>query len=368
MLVTDLPAWAIRAFAFVFGALWGSFFNVAIYRWPRDMSVVSPPSHCPHCGEAVPAWRNVPILGYLLLRGKAACCGARLTPRYFLVELSAAALCLALAERYVVGAAPTASLGEAAVATALFFAFVGGLLVATFVDLEWLEIPDEVSIGGTALGLATVTLRPEGPSAVDLAIGAGGGFLVVQLLLVWSWERLTGRRGMGEGDSKLLMFIGAFLGWKGALFALVGGAVQGVLVSAVVLASGRGMAPADSDSDSDTDSGSGSGSGSDADSDSDSDPGSDPDPANSDCEGSAHAQGERALVLRDGTSATLEDAGKRLSVRDDRERLLWEYQVLEDEPNALRRPIPFGPFLALGALEFLFFGGPLIEAYLGLFE
>ena len=65
MIVSDLPAWAIRAFAFLFGALWGSFFNVAIYRWPRDMSVVTPPSHCPHCKAPVPAYRNVPILGYL---------------------------------------------------------------------------------------------------------------------------------------------------------------------------------------------------------------------------------------------------------------------------------------------------------------
>ncbi|MCZ7687510.1 MAG: prepilin peptidase [Sandaracinaceae bacterium] len=152
--------------------MWGSFFNVAIYRWPRDMSVVSPPSHCPHCKTPIPAWRNVPILGYLVLRGRAACCGERLSPRYFLVELASGAICLALAERYMVGA--SAQLADAAITTALFFAFAGGLLVATFVDLEWLEIPDEVSIGGAALGLATVTFRQPGPDAVDVAIGAGG--------------------------------------------------------------------------------------------------------------------------------------------------------------------------------------------------
>src|SRR5690606_29146627 len=107
------------------------------------MSVVSPPSHCPSCHTPVPFYRNVPIFGYLWLRGKAACCGASLSPRYFVVELSAAALCVALAERFVVRAEPTAAVAGAAITAGLFFAFVGGLLVATFIDLEWMEIPDE---------------------------------------------------------------------------------------------------------------------------------------------------------------------------------------------------------------------------------
>ena len=79
MLVSDLPPGFYRGLALVFGALWGSFFNVAIYRWPRDMSVVSPPSHCPACGAPVPWYRNLPILAYLLQRGRAACCGGRWT-------------------------------------------------------------------------------------------------------------------------------------------------------------------------------------------------------------------------------------------------------------------------------------------------
>lgn len=348
MLVADLPPAVIRVFGFLFGALWGSFFNVAIYRWPREMSVVSPPSHCPSCGAAVPWYRNLPILGYLMLRGKAACCGAALTPRYFLVELLSGALGLALVERFVVDMDPTASLAESAVSAALFFAFVGGLIVATFVDLEWMEIPDEVSIGGTALGLATVTLRTPGPDAVEAALGAGGGFLAVQLLLVWSWERLTGRRGMGEGDSKLLMFIGAFLGWKGALFALVGGAFQGVIVSAIVVGAGGRMKGGEHDAVPDA-----------------------PEAEEGE-EGDDEAEEEDAeeadLLVRDGTRAVLDAGGSRLIVQDDRGRLLWEYVALEEDASALRRPIPFGPFLALAALEFLFFGEPLIDLYLQLFD
>lgn len=347
MLATDLPAWALRAFAFVFGALWGSFFNVAIHRWPRDMSVVSPPSHCPSCQSPIPAWRNIPIVGYLLLRGRAACCGARLSPRYLLVELSGAVLCLALAERYVIQAEPGATLAATSLTTLLFFAFVGGLLIATFVDLEWMEIPDEVSIGGAALGLATVSLREPGPDAVDAALGAGGGFLLVQLLLVWSWERLTGRRGMGEGDSKLLMFIGAFLGWQGMLFALVAGAFQGLLIAGVVLASGRRLGPS-------------------------SDTAPHPEAlteVDPEADADAHAEGQEDAALRvtDGTVAQ-KDGPDRLEVKDRHGRLLFEYVVLAEDDGLGRRKIPFGPFLALAALEFLFFGEPLIELYLGFFE
>lgn len=339
MIVSDLPAWAIRAIAFIFGALWGSFFNVAIYRWPRDMSVVSPPSHCPHCKTPIPAWRNVPIFGYLALRGRAACCGARLSPRYFLVELMSGALCMALAQRYVVEASAATPISDAALTTGLFFAFVGGLVVATFVDLEWLEIPDEVSIGGTALGLATVMFREPGPDAMDVAIGAGGSFLVVQILAVWSWERLTGRRGMGEGDSKLLMFVGAFLGWKGAAFALVGGAIQGLVISGLMLALGKRMSPA-----------------------------SDEEPAAAPIERDDTWVAPAPFELADGTKVEVKEQNRVLEIRDRGARLLWEHVVDPDEQRMLRRAIPFGPFIALGALEFLFFGERLVSAYLGLFE
>ncbi|HEX6241349.1 MAG TPA: prepilin peptidase, partial [Polyangiales bacterium] len=98
----DVPVWFVRVVAFVMGALWGSFFNVASSRWPRGMSVVKPGSHCPGCGAPVAAYLNVPIVGYLLLRGRARCCGATLTPRYAWVELLTAVLALALAERFFV--------------------------------------------------------------------------------------------------------------------------------------------------------------------------------------------------------------------------------------------------------------------------
>lgn len=243
LLASDLPAWLVRATALLFGSLWGSFFNVAIYRWPRGMSVVKPPSHCPACGAPVRWYLNVPVLGYALLGGRARCCGAKLTSRYVWVELLSGVLCLAVAERYLVGADPSTGLGPAVLDTLLYFAFVGGLLIATFVDLEWMEIPDEVSLPGAALALATVGLRT-GPGAVSAAVGAGLGFLIVQVLFVWMYELLAGRRGMGEGDAKLLLMIGAFLGWEAVLFALVAGSLQGLIAAGLATAFGVPLVPA----------------------------------------------------------------------------------------------------------------------------
>jgi leader peptidase (prepilin peptidase) / N-methyltransferase len=316
MLAADLPPWFIRGVAFVFGALWGSFFNVAIYRWPREMSVVSPPSHCLACGAPVRPWHNVPIFGYFLLRGKAACCGVKLSPRYPLVELLSALLCLALAERFVVAADPMALAWPRAIEALAYFLFVGGLVIATFVDLEWMEIPDEVSLPGAALGLITVELR-EAPGAIDAAVGAGMGYLGVQLLFVWAYERVFGRRGMGEGDSKLLMMIGAFLGWQGALFAVVAGSLQGLVAAGASFVTGRTLEPTGSSAESDSEA--------DAGSEADSESGSDSEDTNAESD----AEPEN-----------------------------------DDAPTRLR--IPFGPFLALGAIEFLFFGPALVDWYLGL--
>ncbi|MET0283376.1 MAG: prepilin peptidase [Polyangiales bacterium] len=248
LLASDLPAWLIRGAALVFGALWGSFFNVAIYRWPRGMSVVKPPSHCPACGAPVRWYLNVPILGFVLLRGRARCCGAKMTSRYVWVEVLGAVLCMAVAERFVLSGDPENTAAHALIDTLLYFAFVGGLLVATFVDLEWMEIPDEVSLPGAALGLATVGLRT-GPGPLSAAVGAGIGFLIVQGLFVVAYELIAGRRGMGEGDAKLLLMIGAFLGWEAVLFALVAGSMQGLLAAGLATAFGIPLVPALPDED-----------------------------------------------------------------------------------------------------------------------
>ena len=296
MLASEIPRWFVWLAAFAWGAAWGSFFNVAIYRWPRGISVVSPPSHCPACGAAIRPWQNIPIIGWLALRGKAACCGARISPRYPAIELLSAMLCVAIAQVWIVRAGPEILLLDATIEALLYFVFVGGLLIATFVDLEWMEIPDEVTLPCAALGLLSAPWRPE-PGVWSAAVGAGAGYLAVQLIFVWGYERLAGRRGMGEGDSKLLLMIGAFLGWKGALFSVVAGSLQGLVYAAFALLTGRKLTP------------------------------------------------------------------------DIDERIIDGELIEAPEQEASRvglLKLPFGPFLALGALEYLLAGDAILSWYFGL--
>ena len=206
------------------------------------MSVVRPASRCPACDKPIRAWQNVPILSWLVLRGTSACCGTRISPRYPTVELLGAVLSVAIAEIWIGRAPLGAPLLNASVEAVLYFVFAGGLLIATFVDLEWMEIPDEVSLPCAAIGLLSAPFRTE-PGLWSAAVGAGAGYLVVQLVFVWGYEHAVGRRGMGEGDSKLLMMIGAFLGWEGALFSVVAGSLQGLLYAVIALVSGRKLTP-----------------------------------------------------------------------------------------------------------------------------
>jgi leader peptidase (prepilin peptidase)/N-methyltransferase len=344
VLVEEISPAFVRLIWFVWGALWGSFFNVAIYRWPREMSVVSPPSHCPHCGAAVPAWRNLPILAYLMQRGRAACCGAKLTPRYVVVELLTACLAVAVAERFVVGSPPDRDLLEASLEALVYFAFVGGLVIATFVDLEHMQIPDEVSLGGAALGLATVTVR----SDVDLfsiCVGAGCAYLVTVLVPVWGWERMTGQRGMGEGDAKLLLCIGTFLGWQGVLFVIAAASLQGTLGYLAQLAwrarrGSPGTTPAGTTPEGATAATQIDG---------------DPDEDVVEAEGPGGASAELDVDL----------PGKVAVVAQRSEEAIRVVLRYRPDPGAPSAPhVRFGPFLSLAALEFLFFGNRIVDWYL----
>lgn len=230
--IAALPGWFPAVAAFAFGLLWGSFLNVVIYRVPREMSVVRPASHCPGCGKPIAAYDNVPLLSYVVLRGRARCCGARMSPRYPLVELIGGALSLAILEAIVLRLpADTAALRALAVYGA-YFALCLGLVAAAFIDAEHMFLPDSITLPGIVLGVATATLR--GGTLVDAGVGALVGFFVVWLPFIFLYKGLLGRTGMGLGDAKLLALAGAWLGWPGALFTLFGGAVQGTLYAAAL--------------------------------------------------------------------------------------------------------------------------------------
>lgn len=227
MVLGELPVWFLRGFAIFFGLIWGSFLNVVIYRVPRDMSVVHPGSHCPACGKPVRAYDNVPVLSFLILRGKARCCGAKMSLRYPLVELLGGVASVAILELCVRVLPGDTSAVRALCIYLADFAIVLALIAAAFIDLEHMFLPDSINLGGAILGLATASFR--GLGFTDSILGAVAGFLLVWLPFVFLYKLVRGRQGMGMGDAKLLLLAGAWFGWPGALWTLLAGATQGTV-------------------------------------------------------------------------------------------------------------------------------------------
>jgi leader peptidase (prepilin peptidase)/N-methyltransferase len=166
---------------FVFGSMVGSFLNVCIYRMPLGLSVVSPPSHCPHCKYSIPWFLNMPLVTWLLLRGKCKSCGAPISPRYFGVELLTGMAFLGC----------WLAFGHQSAWLALIYGlFLCGLIVATFIDFEHFIIPDEITIGGTVVGLMCSMLFPAlhlqesiKGAIISSVIGAVVGGGIVYLIL-----------------------------------------------------------------------------------------------------------------------------------------------------------------------------------------
>jgi len=210
------------AFAFVFGTLVGSFLNVCICRLPKDESIVSPPSHCPFCSYQIRWHDNIPLLSYLLLRGKCRGCGARISIQYPFVELLNGVLTMLLFLRF----------GPTPVFAALFL-FCSALVVITFIDIEHQIIPDEISLPGIIVGFVlSFFLQGHGWLNSLLGILLGGGSL---LLVAYSYQRLTGKEGMGGGDIKLLAMMGAFLGWKAVPFIIFASSLIGSVVGISIM-------------------------------------------------------------------------------------------------------------------------------------
>jgi leader peptidase (prepilin peptidase)/N-methyltransferase len=232
MLVADLPPLFLRTLAVIFGLLWGSFLNVVIHRLPLGLSVAFPGSHCTACAQPIRFYDNIPVVSYLVLRGKARCCGATFSPRYALVEALGGLLSLAILETQVLPQGDTTGLVQASGLFLAYFAVCFGLLAAAFIDAEHMYLPDGITLGGAILGVLTAPMRN---LPMVEAFGAGiASFLAIWFPLIFLYERLRGRPGMGLGDAKLLMLAGAWTGLGGAAFTLLAGAVQGTLAALVI--------------------------------------------------------------------------------------------------------------------------------------
>lgn len=320
------PFWTVAYF--VLGTVVGSFLNVCIHRMPRGESLVHPGSRCPSCGSAIAWHHNLPIVAWLWLRGRCARCGVPISARYVAVEALTGFCFAGVWWRH----------GSAGHVVALFLAaFVAALVVATFIDIEHLIIPDEITLGGAAVGMLAAVVAPgiHGQAYVWPALKAAAIGVVVGVGIVWgmvefgkwmfgrkrhrlgpegrvlftetevhlgeevlpyedvfyrnsdvlafraarlelvdrcyrdvdvrlqlranrlvvggealeastiSWmearteEVTVPREAMGFGDVKFMAAIGAFLGWEGVLFTLLGSSVGGLLLSVVLIAVGR---------------------------------------------------------------------------------------------------------------------------------
>lgn len=206
----------------LFGLVVGSFLNVVAHRLPRGESVVSPGSHCPECGGPIAPWDNVPVLSWLLLRGRCRTCRAPIALRYPVVELGNGLLWV-----FAFRAFPRFSDFVSAAA------LCSACLVLLLTDADFQILPDAITLSGIAAGLAlsfVSSRRTPVGAALGAALGAGGLFLVAFL-----YEKIAGQEGMGLGDVKMLGMVGAFLGTSGVLVTVLAGSLLGSLAGLLVI-------------------------------------------------------------------------------------------------------------------------------------
>ncbi|MBF0419392.1 MAG: prepilin peptidase [Magnetococcales bacterium] len=215
---------------FLFGITWGSFLNVCIYRIPLGKSIVLPASHCPQCSQAIRWFDNIPLLGWVLLRGRCRHCHAAISPIYPLVELLAGMLAIQVIGHFGLN-------WQNLTLILLGYAFI----VLAFIDFQHYILPDVITLPGIALGLILAWTGWSAPplatlqdAFLGLAIGGGGlwGF-------AWLFQKITGKVGMGLGDVKLLAMIGAWMGWQSLPFTLFFASLLGTTVGILWMIAAR---------------------------------------------------------------------------------------------------------------------------------
>jgi len=242
----DVPLPIACAFLGVVGAMIGSFLNVVIHRLPREQSIVFPNSACPKCWKPIKPYDNIPIVSYLILRGRCRHCGADISSRYPAVEALTAILFAAVTWH-----------DGLSFALAFDLAFAAAMVALIFIDAEHMILPNAITYPGIIFALITRLLVPyfAGPahfddlpqlvnafptlpfwlvSIIGAAIGAlaGGGSL---WLMGFMWEKLRGVEAMGFGDVKMMLMVGAFLGWRLTILTILLGALTGSIAGIIVM-------------------------------------------------------------------------------------------------------------------------------------
>ncbi len=206
----------------ILGAMIGSFLNVCIYRLPKEESVVKPGSHCPKCHTPIRFYDNIPILSYILLKGKCRHCQASISIQYPIVEAITALSSLFLFKTYGL-----------TWSYIYYFLFVAALIAITVIDLHHQIIPDVISLPGIVMGVLGSFIIPQityWNSLIGMLAGGGSLFLVAT-----GYQWLFKREGMGGGDVKLLAMIGAFLGWKAIILTILLSSLIGSVIGIMVM-------------------------------------------------------------------------------------------------------------------------------------
>jgi leader peptidase (prepilin peptidase) / N-methyltransferase len=204
------------------GLVWGSFLNVVIYRLPEGMSLLRPPSACPACKKRIKPYDNVPVLSYLILRGKCRHCGSRIPVSYVLVELMTPAAFVILYLQYSL--------------SLFFFAsclFASALIVLGFIDYRHKILPDRITFPGIAFGLIYSFFRSD-LTFLQALLGAavGAGFL---LIIYAGYYLVRKKEGLGLGDVTMMLMVGAYLGWIKTLLTLILASFAGALVGIIII-------------------------------------------------------------------------------------------------------------------------------------
>ncbi|MCB1649063.1 MAG: A24 family peptidase [Gammaproteobacteria bacterium] len=241
--------------AMALGLMVGSFLNVVIYRVPlmlqrewrqqccefleldekalkdsgaapqhKVFNLVKPDSHCPHCNAPVRVWQNIPVLSYVLLRGRCANCKTPISPRYPIIELVSALLSGLVASHF----------GASWLCLAMLV-LTWSLIALTMIDVDHQLLPDNITLPLLWLGLLVNTLLPDaGVGPANAVLGAIIGYLALWSVY-WAFKLLTGKEGMGYGDFKLLAALGAWMGWKVLLLIVILSSLVGAIVGIIML-------------------------------------------------------------------------------------------------------------------------------------
>lgn len=228
-MMPDIRYYMYHIIVFVFGLCIGSFLNVCIYRLPAAKSISDPSrSICPVCGSLIRFYDNIPVLSFMLLRGRCRHCNTPISYRYPIVEILSGLFALCVFLKF----GPTLQ-------GFVFYTFISSLIVITFIDIDHQIIPNVITLPGIPVFFFASFAVP-GITYIDAILGvlAGGGSLYA---VGWVYYLIKKEEGMGGGDIKLLAMIGALLGWKGVLFTIFLGSAAGTFAGLIVMASRRLM-------------------------------------------------------------------------------------------------------------------------------